>query len=112
MKDMINHAEMIWNELQEAKIEIKRQREVIDMLKEAQVNSQIGNNLSGSPMERISSGDYRKHLSQAVLEGKRLYASTKEGTTEYHGLQSIAQSNITIAILLEDITTFLIDQEN
>ncbi len=112
---MTSHEESLYRQLKEAKKEIEQQAGVIDMLKEAQINYQLGGkvlNTSDRPIERIVSANYKDHMQQALHEAGSLYASTKEGSPLYHGLQSIAQSSIAITMLLDELASLLIDKEN
>ncbi len=97
------HWDKVWNDLQDAKKEIEQQNKVIEMLKESQqfIMSSSQEKKATTPLDRIMSHEYGEHLQQAVIEAKALYNVTVEGSPVYHGLQSIAQSQIAIVLLLE-----------
>lgn len=115
MEDVKNHAEMVWDELQKAKAEIERQDNVIDMLKQSRINYEFGDDSKNTTklriVDRILSDDYADHAHQAIGEAGALYTCTKDSSIEYHGLQSIAQSNISIVMLLEKIYIQLVNKE-
>lgn len=95
--------EELWNELQAAKKEVEQQNKVIEMLKLSQqlTMSSSQEKKATTPLDRIMSHKYDDHMQQAVIEAKALYNVTLEGSPLYHGLQSIAQSQIAIVLLLE-----------
>jgi len=99
----VEAVEELWNELQAAKKEVEQQNKVIEMLKESQqfIMSSSQEKKATTPLDRIMSNEYDEHLQQAIVEARALYNVTIEGSPVYHGLQSIAQSQIAIILLLE-----------